>query len=190
MTEHNIRTGWKATGLHPFSPQHILNTPPSTPTPVRPLSRIPLSSLTSENMDFLQSCSPSLPTPVKKSIASLVSAVENAIVRNTVLEKENQGLRDASEARKRKRAGITIGNLGTHVFSTEDCLERVREGEAATDSRRRKRKERAVPAGTPDLSEDIHTVRWSVDWAMHDRVDLEDEYRAKCHRCSISGVVQ
>jgi len=55
MTEHTIRAGWKDTGLHPFSPQHILNTPPSTPTPVRPLFRIPLSSLTSENMDFLQS---------------------------------------------------------------------------------------------------------------------------------------
>jgi len=84
-------------------------------------------------------------------------------------------LRDASEARKRKRAGITVGNLGTHVFSTEDCLERVREAEAATESRRRKGKERAVPAGTPDLSEDIHTVRGSMDWAMHDRVELGDE---------------
>ncbi len=38
MTEDNIRAGWKATGQHPFSRQHILNTPPSTPTPVRPHS--------------------------------------------------------------------------------------------------------------------------------------------------------
>jgi len=64
MTEHNIWVGWKATGLHPFSPQRVLNTVPSTPSPVRPLSRSPLASLTGENIDFLQSCSPSLPSPV------------------------------------------------------------------------------------------------------------------------------
>ena len=67
---------------------------------------------------------------------------------NTVLEKENQGVRDASEARKRKRAGITVGNLGTHVFSTEDCLGRVREAEAVTTVRKTKGKETAVPVGT------------------------------------------
>jgi len=111
MMEHNIRAGWKATGLHPFNPERVLSTVPSTPTPVVPLPRTPLASLTSENMEFLQSCSPSLPTPVKNRITSLVSAVEAVNARNTVLERENQGLRDVSEARKRKRAGITVGNL-------------------------------------------------------------------------------
>ena len=115
---------------HPLCPSRLRpcrsahstsSTLPLPPTPVRPLSRIPLSSLTSENMDFLQSCSPSLPKPVKKRISSLVSAVENAKARITVLEKENQDLRDANEATTRKRAGITVGNLGTHVFSAEDC---------------------------------------------------------------------
>ena len=76
MMEHNIRVGWKATGLHPFNPQRVLTTVPSTPTPVGPLPRTPLASLTSENMGFLQSCSPSLPSPVKNHITSFVSAVE------------------------------------------------------------------------------------------------------------------
>jgi len=88
------------------------------------------------------SCSPSLPSTVKSHITSLVSAVETVNARNTVLEKENQGVRDASEARKRKRAGIIVGNLGTHVFSTEDCLERVRVAEAVTTARKTKGKER------------------------------------------------
>ena len=86
-------------------------------------------------MDFLQSCTPSLLTPVKNRITSLVSAVETANARNTVVELEKKHLRDAGEARKRKRAGITVGNLGTHVFTTEQCLEKVRDAEAATTAR-------------------------------------------------------
>ena len=176
MTEHNIRVGWKATGLHPFSPQRVLNTVPSTPSPVRPLSRSPLASLTGENIDFLQSCSPSLPSPVKSHITSLVSAVETVNARNTVLEKENQGLRDASEARKRKRAGITVGNLGTHVFSTEDCLERVRVAEAVTTARKTKGKERAVPVGTQHTLDDVHTVLGLLDYDVHGLDSFGDEY--------------
>ncbi len=169
MTEHNVRVGWKNTGLHPFNPQRILNTVPTPFTPtrqVRPLSRTPLASLTCENMDFLQSCTPSLLTPVKNRITSLVSAVETANARNTVLELENKHLRDAGEARKRKRAGITVGNLGTHVFTTEQCLEKVRDAEAATTARKRKGKDKAVPVGSPDLPEDVHTVLESMDWDM------------------------
>ncbi len=174
--EHNIRAGWKATGLHPFNPQRVLITVPSTPTPVGPLPRTPLASFTSENMEFLQSCSPSLPTPVKNRITSLVTAVEAVNARNTVLERENQGLRDASEARKRKRAGITVGNLGTHIFSTEDCLEQVRAAEAATTARKGKGKEREVPVGSPGLLEDIRTVPGAMEWDLHDTVTLGDEY--------------
>jgi len=44
MMERNIRVGWKATGLHPFNPQRVLTTVPSTPTPVGPLPRTPLAS--------------------------------------------------------------------------------------------------------------------------------------------------
>ena len=173
MIEHNIRVGWKATGLHPFNPQRVLTTVPPTPTP---LPRTPLASLTSEILDFMQSCSPSMPTPVKNRITSLVSAVEAVNARNTVLERENQGLRDASEARKRKRAVVTVGNLGTHVFSTEDCLEQVRAAEAATKARKGKGKEREVPVGSPGLLEDIRTVPGAMEWDLHDTVTLGDEY--------------
>ena len=81
-----------------------------------------------------------------------------------MLELENKHLRDAGEARKRKRAGITVGNLGRHVFTTEQCLEKVRDAEAATTARKRKGKDKAVPVGSPDLPEDVHTVLESMDW--------------------------
>ncbi len=102
--------------------------------------------------------------------------METVNARNTVLEKENQGLRDASEARKRKRAGITVGNLGTHVFSTEDCLERVREAEAVTTARKTKGKERAVPVGTQHTLDDVHTVLGLLDYDVHGLDSFGDEY--------------
>lgn len=119
--------------------------------------------MTSNNVDFLQSYSPSLPTPVNNRITSLVSAVEGANARNAVLEKENQGLSDTTEARKRNRAGITVRNLGTHVVSTEDCLERVTAAEAVTTARKTKGKVREVPEGSPGLLQDIETVLEAFD---------------------------
>ncbi len=83
-----------------------------------------------------------------------------------VLEKENQGSSDTTEARKRNRAGITVRNLGTHVFSTEDCLERVTAAEAVTTARKTKGKVREVPEGSPGLLQDIETVLEAFDWDL------------------------
>ena len=38
-------------------------------------------------------------------------------------------MKDATSLKKRPRAGITVSNLGTHLFSTDDCLVTVREAE-------------------------------------------------------------
>ena len=92
---NNIRVGWKATGLYPFNPSRVLDGVPGSLTPVRQLPRTPLASLCGNNIEYLQSCNPSLPTPVKNRITSLVGAVESERAKNTVLENENQKLRDA-----------------------------------------------------------------------------------------------
>ncbi len=117
-----------------------------------------------------------LPSPVKSHITSLVFAVETGNARNTVLEKENPGLRNASEARKGKRAEIAVGNLGTHAFSTEDCLERVREAEAVTTARKTKGNKRAVPVGTQHTLDDVHTVLGLLDYDVHGLDSFGDEY--------------
>ena len=78
--------------------------------------------------------------------------------------------------RKRKRAGITVGNLGTLVFSTEDCLERVREAEAVTTARQTQGKERAVPVGTQHTLDDVHTVLGLLDYDVHGLDSFGDGY--------------
>jgi len=66
-------------------------------------------------------------------LQELSSAFEAVHARNTILEKENRDFRDAQTGGKRKKAGVTVSNLETHVFSTEDVLAKVR---AAEDARR------------------------------------------------------
>jgi len=66
-------------------------------------------------------------------LQELSSAFEAVHARNAILEKENRDFRDAQTGGKRKKAGVTVSNLETHVFSTEDVQAKVR---AAEDARR------------------------------------------------------
>ncbi len=173
---NNIRVGWKATGLYPFNPSRVLDGVPGSLTPVRQLPRTPLASLCGNNIEYLQSCNPSLPTPVKDRITSLVGAVESERAKNTVLEKENQKLRDAVGIRKRKRAGITVGNLGTHVFSTQQCLERVVARETVTAARKRKGKDKAVPDGEEQPIDDVYGASDGMEVELYGLHSFGDEY--------------
>ncbi len=98
----------------------VLNQVPTAPSQqVRPLSRMP--SFIDKHMDFLQSCSPSLPTPVKDHIKTLVSAVETANARNMVLELENKGLRDAGRLGRGPRAGSRWGTSVRVCLPLKTC---------------------------------------------------------------------
>ena len=66
-------------------------------------------------------------------------------MQNALLQKENEELKTALEAKKRKRAGVTVKNLGTHLFSTEDCLGRVHAAEEATATKKGKGKQMEHP---------------------------------------------
>jgi len=61
-------------------------------------------------------------------LPELSSGFEAVHARNTILEKESRDFRDAQTGGKRKKAGVTVSNLETHVFSTEDVLAKVRAG--------------------------------------------------------------
>lgn len=145
-----------------------------SPTP-SPASRTPLATLSGNHMQFLQSCGPSVPAQVKDRFSLLVSALDTANATNTVLEEENKGLREAVDARKRKRAGVTVGNLGTHVFSTSECLERVMAREAAVMVRKRKGKDRAVSDGEEEPIDDIQGGFDGTRVELGDLERFEDE---------------
>jgi len=139
MTEANIRAGWRSTGLYPFQPSRVIPdvpVPSTSPRQGSKLSQTPLASITSENHEFLTQYGDIIRTPVKpvkNRLQELSSAFEAVHARNTILEKENRDFRDAQTGGKRKKAGVTVSNLETHVFSTEDVLAKVR---AAEDARR------------------------------------------------------
>jgi len=136
MTEANIRAGWRSTGLYPFQPSRVIPDVPVPSTPPRQgsrLSQTPLASITRENHEFLTQYGDIIRTPVKNRLQELSSASEAVHARNTILEKENRDFKDAQTGGKRKKAGVTVSNLETHVFSTEDVLAKVR---AAEDARR------------------------------------------------------
>ncbi len=152
MTKHNILVGWRETGLHPFRPDRVLNKLTSNPTSTSSASRPPLAALPINNRDFLLSCDAS---PMKDHIITIIKQAEaaqadasGARAKLMVLERENKGLRDAAEIRKRKRISFTVKSMGTHIFTQEEVLKQKVMAEAATASRKGKGKGKAGPAVT------------------------------------------
>jgi len=110
--------------------------PPYSTSPRLQALQTPLASITRENHEILTQYGDIIRTPVKNRLQELSSAFEAVHARNTILEKENRDFRDAQTGGKRKKAGVSVSNLETHVFSTEDVLAKVR---AAEDARRPRR---------------------------------------------------
>ena len=74
---------------------------------------------------------------VKRYVSKLITGLQDNRAARTVSEIKNQGWRDTEASRtKPKQAGITVRNLGTHLFSTEEVLEMVREAAEVTESRK------------------------------------------------------
>ena len=65
-------------------------------------------------------------TPVKNRFNSISISLEHAHVKATLLQKELDELRVLHTTPKATRRGITVDALETHVFSTEEVLEKVR----------------------------------------------------------------
>ncbi|KAK4690099.1 hypothetical protein P7C73_g7, partial [Tremellales sp. Uapishka_1] len=139
MNERNIRVGWRKTGLHPFSPDYFfsqLDRPPTPPPRSTPLSRTPLASISSENLEFLEQHSQNMNTPVKERFHILTEVVEGLKTHTVMVEKQLKELGDAMNPPTKRRAGMTVENVGTHVFSSFDVLRRAQEAERATKSRK------------------------------------------------------
>ena len=72
----------------------------------------------------------------------MANQLESYKAENGVLKRENEELRDAARAPKRARAGVTVKNMGTHLFSTEDMLEKARERKAEIEAKKAQTKAR------------------------------------------------
>ncbi len=162
MTERNIRTGWRETGLYPFCPNRLLDSIPSASPSIFTPIRQPLAVLPSNTPNILRSYGSTMLPPVKDHLKSVVAEAkaakadaEGLRAQITVLGIENKGLRDAAEGRKGSRDGFTVKNVGTHVFTTEDVLRQAVAREALTASRKRKKARKTVSDDDQRLVDDV-----------------------------------
>ena len=99
----------------------------------------------SENLDFILDHHDHMKTPIRNRFTIMSEAYEASQVRYHLMELELQELRTAQSAGKRKRGGVTVENMGTHMFSTEDCLAKVQEAEASRRSKKGKSRQTTLP---------------------------------------------
>ena len=155
LNDSNIKSGWKETGLVPFNPDKLLALPQrvTTPPPQRQLSRTPLASISSENCNFIRDNYTSLGTPVKNRLFTMADQLEGLTAENGVLKRENEELRVAARKSKRARAGFTVKNEGTHLFSTEDMLRKAAERKTEIAAKKARPKPRKGAQGSQDARE-------------------------------------
>ena len=156
MTEPNIRVGWRKTGLYPFAPSKLISVvePPSQPPPsTPPPARTPLASIQSQNCDFIRDHGSIMTTPIKRHCNSLADGFGACQTELEMLRKEIRDAKASQAPQKKPRAGMTVGNLGTHILTNDVTLGQVTASEVVRLAKKGKGKQRAVQADSPGPSE-------------------------------------
>ena len=105
------------------------------------MERTPLTRISHENIGFFRDIPAANITPIKKHVLSLTARLERADAMNVVLERENREFRRYRGTAQSTRGGITVKNIGTHHFNSEEGLARVLQEERASKRRKGKGKE-------------------------------------------------
>ena len=160
----SILSGFRKTGISPFSPITVLSTlemPRPTPgpsynltTPERRVSALETTLLASSppletdirraNEELLETVrnATDLPSPAKRYIARLTSTLEKSNTKVTLLEKENTEVRELLQYRKERTKGKRVAIKGKFVFNTREILEVVEKAEAEASTRKSKKRRR------------------------------------------------
>ena len=153
-------------GLYPYNPRKLVEPITDPHTPPRhnsPVQATPLTTISSENREFLRS-NPSLVTPAKNRMISMSSSLESLQGQNAVLERENQLLRAMARPPKQVRKGMTVSHLGTHHFTTPDILAAAQEAESSRKGKNEATATGNIPRGaSPSVEEDELLVQWILD---------------------------
>lgn len=162
LTEDNIRSGFKASGLYPFRPETLYRRLPNPSTPPlqasQNLSRTPMASLTLENQDFIAQHEAEMNTPVKDRVKLLSETVERLAAEKAALEAENKEMREARAEERRPRAGMTTTYQGTFFFSTEDMVRKRKAMDEASSAKKRRKGKGKAPADREEPSVPVHTI--------------------------------
>ena len=65
----------------------------------------------------------------------------------TLYMDELQATRTAHKRAKKVRAGINVTNLGTHIFTTEECIGQITALEMLTASKKSRKRVKQTPGG-------------------------------------------
>jgi hypothetical protein len=157
ITDHNIKSGWRASGVHPICPMKVLDKLPSsesdsngsndietadislttytitcdTVTPVRQSITAKINHLAATN---------TLNTPARRLIPEITMEYEIALATNKILRLELKETRDILGARKERQMGKRMIVKGQHHITTKPILKKIKDAEAETEKRRRPRK--------------------------------------------------
>lgn len=160
ITDHNIKSGWRASGCHPIFPAKVLDKlPPPLPSESDSstsnnvdIADIPLSTCTitrdtatpirqsiTAKINHLAATN-TLDTPARQLIPQITLEYEIALVTNKILRLELKETRDVLAARKERQKGKRTILKGQHHITTRPNLKKIKMAEAETQKSRRSRK--------------------------------------------------
>jgi len=161
FTNRNIRSGWSGSGLDPFIPEKVLERVPklletecqsrqSTPEYKSPLQNPELTSspidtpaLRGANTEIIRHArdrQATFDTPARAHVIRVTSALNRSLARNRIMETQLSELQEVIESRKRRKSSKHTILRGETIIATPEMLQRLEEAEAATKSRRVKRR--------------------------------------------------
>lgn len=160
ITDHNIKSGWRASGCHPIFPAKVLDKLSPSPPPE-------LDSSTSNNIDTADisltictitrdtttpirqsitakidhlAATNTLNTPARQLIPQITLEYEIALVTNKILKLELKQTRDVLGARKERQKGKRMVIKGHHHITTKPILKNIKFAEAETQKSQSSRK--------------------------------------------------
>ena len=157
----NIVSGWKATGLDPLSPIHVLEKLKIAPAPQSLLPSTPGQS-SSLDLSLLHSSPPEgtelreanaifnsqirdvagVPSPAKRYAERMTRALETTQSTLVTIQKELAEQRELLQTRKARKTGKRVKLKGRFMFSTEEVLQIAREAEEATAANKGRKRPR------------------------------------------------
>lgn len=153
ITSANIVKGFKVAGIWPLDPTQVLSRLSETSTPPRQLSaplRLPLASISSDNLDFIAQNQDVINTPLKNRLTGLTNALEAERTRNTLLERECAGYKQSAAPKRRATGRRTVAALGTHVFTTAQVLGELVQAESSQPVKRQRMRSISEGSDSPD----------------------------------------
>ena len=159
LTAANIRSGWKATGLHPLSPITVLDKLKSNPAPQPSAPQTPSQTLALD-LALLHSSPPDgtelrqanslylsqisgasdVPSLAKRYSKRMSQAFEGSQSENVILRKRLAEAEELLRTRKKRTTGKRIALAGKFVFSTEEVLQIAKDAERVVNNKKGKNK--------------------------------------------------